>query len=115
VNRAIDAGAAWLRTRAMAAGTFGPVDDGANYLGGRESYLYPAGPTALALYTLLKCGVPAEDPVVARGFGWLRARQEVPGSSYEISVLLLALEAKVLLDLQPRPPGADLETSTPSA
>lgn len=94
VNLAIDAGVAWLRTRITVGGSFGTLDQQLNYLGDSNSYLYPAGPTALAVYTLLKCGVPADDPVVARALAWLRAKHEVPGTSYEISVLILALEAK---------------------
>ena len=94
VDQAIASGLRWLRSQASVAGTFGEIKGETNYLGGKDIYDYPAGPTALALYTLLKCGVPAEDPLVAKGFAWLRSRQQNPGSNYEVAALLLALEAK---------------------
>jgi hypothetical protein len=99
VGKAIDLGVAYLKTRAGPHGSFGPIQNLTNYTGGSEVYPFPAGPTALALYALLKSGVPPEDPVVVRGFQWLREKQEVPGSSYEISCLILALEARA------NPPG----------
>jgi len=77
-------------------------------------YRHPAGPTALALYTLLKCGVPPDHPTVVEGFAWLKAphsitaktdgwdskgftwshaEKTVPGS-YELSTMILAVCAK---------------------
>ncbi len=97
VDLAIDEGVTWLKRQASASGTFGRIEGGLSYSGTREAYDFPAGPTALALYTLLKCGVPAEDPVIQRGFGflWQKAyRPAVPMTSYEISALILALEAR---------------------
>jgi hypothetical protein len=106
VGKAIDAGVAWLKGRAGAKGSFGPLDPGPSYTGESESYRYPAGPTALALYALLKCGVPPSDPVIAKAFAWLREREETPTTSYEISVLLLALEARAAAGKDGKPPAA---------
>jgi hypothetical protein len=112
VNRAIDAGVAWLRKQAVPRGNFAlEVKHAGTYDPSRPGYYYPAGTTALALYTLLKCGVPAKDPVIQNGFSWLRNDQglgsaggsgttstgrggRVPGSTYEIAVTILALEAR---------------------
>lgn len=96
IDQAIDSGLKWLRGRPFATGCFGSfnVKDGTNYLGGKDTYDFPAGLTALAMYTMLKCGVPPDDPMVRRGFAWLRIHQEVPGTDYEIAALMLAIEAK---------------------
>ena len=87
------------------------------YGGGKGPvYRHPAGPTALALYTLLKCGVDPEDPIITMGFNWLRQNHKVhrtldgrngnnnlsiyhwrlmqPATSYELSAMILALTAK---------------------
>jgi hypothetical protein len=67
----------------------------------------PTGCTSLALYALLKSGVSKDDPIVKKAFQWLKTGRsncvykgsyvvpnEVPNGTYEISVLVLALEAK---------------------
>ncbi len=107
VNQAIDSGVAWLKKQTFAGGNWsteviGSIKYDPNSKG--EDYRHPAGCTALSLYTLLKCGVPANDPVIVKGFEWLRGTAgaakgkgkggRVPRGSYEISVLILALEAK---------------------
>lgn len=97
VDLAIDEGVLWLKNQAAVSGTFGTITGEVSYTGTRKAYDYPAGPTALALYTLLKCGVPADDPVIQRGFSFLRQKGErpaIPLTSYEISAIVLALEAK---------------------
>lgn len=121
VGEAIDRGVAWLLAsarRARVAGAdiahWGLIGGETNYEGGTGIiYTYPAGLTALALYTLLKCGVPPEHPLIAEGFAWLqtphsmdkqldgsnvgpawRVSYRVPGTSYEIAASLLALTAK---------------------
>ncbi len=94
IDEAIDAGVKWLKKAPDSQGTWGKIDAEKNYKGGAEFYQYPAGPTALALLTLLKCGVKPGDEVVARGFKYLRTYHRLPRSSYETSILILALEAK---------------------
>lgn len=97
IDRAIDAGVKWLKAAQLPDGSWGLVQGDAAYGGGEAdpaaAYTHPAGPTALALYALLKSDVPLDDPAVKRGFAWLRARQRVPRGSYETSALLLAVTA----------------------
>ena len=57
-------------------------------------YPFPCGPTALALYTLLKCKVSPKDGSITRGFAWIKDNNhDKPQSSYEVSMLLLAVTA----------------------
>ena len=125
VNRAIDLGVKWLRARpkifdipdsdGLRGAHWGLVKGERIYGGGDgPQYRHPAGPTALALYTLLKCGVDPEHEVIKQGFSWLRDEHtitteydDVQGgavgwrwnyriahSSYELSAEILALAAK---------------------
>jgi hypothetical protein len=95
VDDAIKKGVAWLRKRQSGEGDWGQISGGQAYGGaqGGNMYGHPAGCTALALYTLLKCGVSAKDPTITRGFKYLQDRNDLtmPGGSYETSVLLLAV------------------------
>ncbi len=93
INRAIDKGIAWLRAKQRPDGSWGVIEGRGIYGGAKgKGYGHPAGPTALALYALLRAGVPADDPQICKGFeyikksGWRR-----PGGSYETSALLLAV------------------------
>ena len=93
------------------------LTDAPRFYGGRKGLKYqnPAGPTALALYTLLKCGVSPKDEIIQKGFNWIREKHKITkkwegeaagplegrvwrhtdaASSYELSVMLLALTAK---------------------
>ncbi len=111
VNQAIDSGVAWLKKKTYVPGNWedevkGNMKYDPNAKG--NDYRHPAGCTALALYTLLKCGVPPDDPVIVKGFQWLRGSAgalkggpgkgtgggNVPRGSYEISATILALEAR---------------------
>ena len=78
INRAIDAGVSYLlRTQE---------------LDGSWSYHVPAyrnGQTALSLYTLLKCGLPAEHPAVQRAVAYLRCGPTT--KTYSAGCLLMAL------------------------
>jgi hypothetical protein len=121
VNKAIELGVAWLKAKPkiytfkdLPAAHWGLVKGQQNYGGGNDpAYRHPAGPTALALYTLLKCGVDPKDPVITEGFHWLKVlhpiTEETDGatgldgyswthtpavSAYELSVMILALTAK---------------------
>lgn len=121
VNRAIERGVVWLKAKpalfqmgGAQAAHWGLIKGERIYGGGDgPQYRHPAGPTALALYTLLKCGVDPKDPVITEGFHWLKATHNITeeydgttigqqfswnhtqaGGSYEISVMILALTAK---------------------
>lgn len=89
VNAAVERGVQWLRSRQDADGAF--KDKWA-----AESY--KSGETALALLTLLKCGVDPGDPSIDRGFDWLFAQPLQ--RTYEVSVAVLALEARYTPDPQ---------------
>jgi hypothetical protein len=89
VNVAIDKGIAWLRARQDGEGAF--RDHWA-----RENY--KSGETALALLTLLASGAKPDDPAVDRGFNWLLAQPLQ--RTYEVSVSVLALEARYTPDDQ---------------
>lgn len=121
INRALDQGTAWLKAKpktfSVGDGTaahWGLVKGQKIYGGGDgPQYRHPAGPTALSLYTLLKCGVDPKDPVITQGFHWLKVlhtpteewdgnavnggfqwTHTMSGGSYEVSVMILALTAK---------------------
>jgi hypothetical protein len=81
VAESILRGANWLLARQEADGSF------ASTYGG-----YPMGPTALATLALLKSGLPAGHPRIERAFAFLR-KQDLK-KTYEVSVLLMALDAK---------------------
>ena len=80
INEAIDRGVLWLLQQQYADGGWG-----------QDSYRYPAGMTGLALYTLLKSGVPADHPCVALGFENLLSVD--PHETYVLASHLMALSA----------------------
>ena len=81
VHQAVLRGANWLLMHQEADGSFA-----ARYPG------YPMGPTALVTLALLKSGIPAGHPRVERAFAFLRRQKLV--KTYEVAVLLMALDAK---------------------
>ncbi|MBI4569772.1 MAG: hypothetical protein HY719_15375 [Planctomycetes bacterium] len=92
VETAIDKGVAWLKKKQQPAGHFG-ITKGNTYAGGTNAYPNIIGNTAFALYTLLKCGVPKNDPVIVKGFEYIRKHYgDHMQSSYEISACLFAFE-----------------------
>lgn len=95
VKVAVDKGVKWLKQRQQPDGSWGLVEGNAAYGGGDKgnAYKHPAGSTALAVYTLLKCKEPHTDPVVQKGFKFLRDKHKVPGGAYENSMMLLAVTA----------------------
>ncbi len=120
VNKAIEEGTHWLlakpsyfTARKFGMAHWGLVKGTKLYGGGTgPQYRHPAGPTALAIYTLLKCGVSPKHQVITKGFNWLREmhpitpkwdgqdaqgrswRHTEASSSYELSMMVLALTAK---------------------
>ena len=83
VNKAIERGKDWLLRVQAGDGSFRTF---------RNHRGYPMGNTALAVLTLLKCGVPASNPAIEKAFAWLR---RLPMRRvYSVSVLLMALDAK---------------------
>ena len=75
VDRAIDAGVAYLK---RAQGTHG------TWAGPKEKY--PIGYTALPGLTLLECGVPAEDAAVRRVAAVVRRAVPTLNATYEIAL-----------------------------
>lgn len=97
INRAIDAGVAWLRSAQREDGSYGPcMASSTAYDGSMASPVcYRLGPTAFSLYTLSVCGVPRDDPAIQRGLTWLRktATRDYEYASYESAALVLMLTA----------------------
>jgi hypothetical protein len=83
VNKAIDSGKRWLIRSQRPDGSW-------SFL--RSHREYPMGATALAVLTLLKCGIPKEHPAVAAAFRYLRTQKM--RATYSVGVLLMALDAK---------------------
>ncbi len=81
VNRAIERGVAKLRAYEQKNGSFN-----SKYASG-----YPAGCTALGVYTLIKSGVPTDDPQVTKGLQFLRYRPFK--KTYSVGCLIMALDA----------------------
>ncbi len=88
VDAAAERGVAWLRSQQAGDGSWGGL------AGARGLYRYPAGPTSLALFALLASGVERDDPQIKRGFDYVGSYYRVPGSTYEIAFLMLALHAR---------------------
>jgi hypothetical protein len=82
VNAAIEKGVRYLLEKQQKDGSFS----------GMFQPSYPMGHTALAVCTLLKCGVPANHPSVAAAFDFLSKQKAV--QTYSVGCMLLALEAK---------------------
>ena len=78
VNKSIDRGVAWLKEKQREDGTW------------KAHGNYRIGTTALAVFTLLACGVPAEDESVDRALAWL-FKQE-PKRTYEQATCLMAVD-----------------------
>lgn len=119
VNATIEKGVHWLLARPrlqkvseVDIAHWGLLAGDKNYSGGSDVYACPAGVTALALYTLLKCDVDPEHPLIERGFAWLKVEHEVKRpldgqtwmgyvtshrigwNSYELSAQILALTTR---------------------
>ncbi len=80
IDLAIDTGTEFLLSRQLWDGSFAHHSD-----------QYPSGSTGLALYTLLKCGVPRDHPAVRRALHYLVAHP--PTQTYELGTVLMALGA----------------------
>ena len=120
VNKAIEQGVNWLLAKPDRFSDrknkfvhYGRISSPTLYGGGTgPGYGHPAGTTALAVYTLLKCGVDPKHEVVKKGLAWLREKHTITekydyfngrgsswdhteaGSAYELSAMILALTAK---------------------
>ncbi|MBI4570083.1 MAG: hypothetical protein HY719_16960 [Planctomycetes bacterium] len=92
VRTAVEKGVAWLKKKQQPEGNFGR-STGLNYAGGSNTYPIIIGNTAFPLYTMLKCGVPKDDPVMVKGFEFLRKKcQEDVRTTYELAACLMAFE-----------------------
>lgn len=95
VNRAIDAGVAWLRTKQRSGGNFPAYGDN---LPANTYQPLDLGVNSLVLLTLAKSGVAPDDKAVDRLKGWCLANYaNMKGlkkvMTYPAGVLLMALEA----------------------
>ena len=76
VNRAIENGIAFLKSRQAANGSW------------PEEPTYPGGMTALVTLSLLSCDVPPESPVIQRALDYLRRID--PSDTYVVSLMAMA-------------------------
>lgn len=89
VGPAIADGAAFLRSRMQADGTWDYCSCGFPAYAAVD---HTTGTTALALYTLLKCDVPRDDPALAGGFKHiLEVKLDALGSASTYTVALIAM------------------------
>jgi hypothetical protein len=96
VEKATQKGVNWLKQKQAPDGSWGVIHGGVPYPNqpkGDKMYDHPAGPTALAIFTLLKCKVDVSDSSVKKGFKYLKDKWRLPGGSYETSMMLLAVTA----------------------
>jgi hypothetical protein len=89
IQRAIDAGAAWLKSAQKDNGGWGVCEPSEGSWSGR------VGATAFSIYALATCGVPADDPAIERGLAYLKktATRDYEYGSYEASAVILMLAA----------------------
>lgn len=89
IDRAIDRGVRWLvRTQEVDGGWKGPHPDS-----------FPAGMTGLAVYTLLKTGMPADHRVIRKGLAFMESKP--CEKTYAVGTNLLAYSA-VPAELRPK-------------
>ncbi|MBI4575529.1 MAG: hypothetical protein HY722_04615 [Planctomycetes bacterium] len=82
VRAAVERGVAWLRARQEKSGAWL----------GTYSDAYASGPSALALYALLRAGVAPDDPAMEKGFTLLLSRPLE--KTYSVSLAIMALAAR---------------------
>jgi hypothetical protein len=87
IDRAIDRGMAYLMSTQLIDGSWG-----------ERQGAYRNGSTALALYALMKSGLPSKHPVIQKGFAFLKSSPAV--KTYSLGCQMLAVaEAKDLVHL----------------
>ncbi|MCK6448645.1 MAG: hypothetical protein L6Q99_19810 [Planctomycetes bacterium] len=96
VHTAIDRGVAYLLARQNRDGSW----DAEMHERNVPHHDYRSGPTALVLYTLVKCKVEREHPAIERALVYLQ--QTLPDRTYALSVEIQALVALDDEALQPR-------------
>jgi hypothetical protein len=107
VEQAIARGATWLAARQQDDGSFAAADP----FGSRHEF----GESALATLTLAHCGYPADHEVMERAVSYLRRSYRTclggdfmrQGSSYSLSVFVLALHALFAKEPEAHAGGAD--------
>lgn len=77
IDGAIDRGVTWLLGMQQRDGSFG-----------HDARMYPGGMTALAVYTLLKAGLPLQHPAVQRGLWFLDGIR--PEQTYTLALMMMA-------------------------
>jgi len=94
IDEAIKKGVVWVKTKQIQDGSWGPFGDNPLYGQGTQ-HQGKIGIAALALYALLVCEFPADDPVIKDGFTFIETnlKRGIHAMTYERAVVLLALEA----------------------
>ena len=108
INEAIERGVAWLKKAQHEDGSWGACLASRRYGSPRkqEQYCHYTGPTTFSAYTLLKCGVARDDPVIKKSYAWLRERCKDADSylaltTYECASVILMLDAMNATDAKP--------------
>jgi len=124
VHAAIEKGVLWLKQHQLEDGSYGPCVATGTYGTDdrKKSKCYRIGPTAFAVFTLRKCGVPRTDGTIKAAVKWLKKRcrhgrtpdlKDADGSpfrrkggiyrytSYESSAIIMMLVALNKKDLRP--------------
>ncbi len=101
IDDAVARGVAWLRARQQKDGSFGTDFDDGSPSGQPEGYAgHKLGRLALALYTLVHCGMGERDLAVRRGLRILRSqyktmlKKDAPpgeGPTYTVALILILL------------------------
>lgn len=96
VDEAITRGVAWLKAQQKPEGHFGESSGGRTYEPGKVGYHNKPGIAAFSLLALLKSDVPHDDPVIEKGFAFLKEYAGQRGNlitHYDRAAILMAFEA----------------------
>jgi hypothetical protein len=113
VRDAVARGVAWVRKQQASDGRFRGINGETDEKDPEVRKMvagHRVGETALALHALRACGVPAEDPLVAAGFSFLRAgyraQKKVDAlQTYDVSFVVIALDTNLHRAPDPDPAG----------
>ena len=97
VERAVRKAVTWLKKKQQRNGSWGEIRSNPDTVYGRRGHLgnvdRSGGVTALVLYTLLSARELEKDPVIRKGFDYVKKVAKRPANPQVTSTLLLALTA----------------------
>jgi hypothetical protein len=89
--RAVTKSVEWLKSKQYGDGSWGGAETQVTYTPEGQLHDYKIGITGLALYALLSCNVDPDDPVIKKGFNFIK--KPAYATTYERGIGLVALEA----------------------